>query len=85
MRKLLSEMVLYLGKRPNQTTHESEIAGALPGVWNLFWLQFSHEVLYDYCSKKIDSFGQYLKKMDFPLCFQKRICLMLGVIFTSER
>ena len=50
---------------------------ALPEVQNHFWKQFSNEVLYNYYSKKkFEHFGQYLKKVkkiNFPLYFQKRI------------
>ena len=63
MGKLLSEMISDLGKCPNQKTNESESAGALPEVQYNFRKQFSHKVLYNYCSKKnLERFCQYLKK-----------------------
>ena len=45
MGKLLSEMILDIGKCPNQTMHESESAGALPQVQIHFKKQFSHKEL----------------------------------------
>ena len=41
MRKLLWEMILDLGKGPNNKMHESESAGALFKVRNHFLNQFS--------------------------------------------
>ena len=63
MGKLLSEMVSDLGKCTNQKTHESESAGALFKVQNHFQKQFSHKVLYNYCSKFfLKHFGHNLTK-----------------------
>ena len=87
MGKLLSEIMLDLKKCPNHKMHESESAWAVRKVQHHFQNQFSHKVIYKYCLIFfLKHFGQYLtkKKMDFLLYFQKRICPMSGVIFTSE-
>ena len=61
MRKLLSDSILDLGKRPNWKMHESESAKflvqALPKVQNQIQMQFSHKVL-----KKIGAFWSIFKK-----------------------
>ena len=67
IRKLLSKLILGLGKGTKQKTHESESVGflveALPVVQNQFIEQISNKVLYNYRSlKKMEGFRQYLKK-----------------------
>ena len=68
MRKLLSKMILDLGKCTNHIMHESESAGELLKVRNHFQMQFSHKVLYNYTLKFIfESVSVRIeKKKGFP-------------------
>ena len=77
MRKLLSEMILDLGKCTNHIMHESESAGELLKVRNHFLKQFSHKVLYNYTLKFIfESVSVRIerKKKDFQNFQTRRLC-----------
>ena len=56
--------------------HESagSLFHALLEVQNLFQKQFSHKVLYNYCEKSKECFGEQLKnfKTNFSLYFQQK-------------
>ena len=50
MGKLLSEMILDLGKCTCSFTFMRFLVGALPEIRNHFQKQFSQKVIYNYCS-----------------------------------
>ena len=53
MRKLLSEMISDIGEKTCTFTFMQFVVGTLPQVQTNFQKKFSHENLYNNCSKKI--------------------------------
>ena len=77
MRKLLWEMILDLGKGPNNKMHESESAGALLKVRNPFQKQFLLKCyLYNcyskFCFPSVSVRIEKSKRNGFPIVFPKK-------------
>ena len=90
MGKLLSEIILGLGKCTYTFTFMHFLVGAIPEVRNNLQKQFSHKVLYNLCSKNF--FGAFwsvfkkVKKMDFLSYFQNMICQGgRGIFLTTKK
>ena len=92
MRKLLSKMILDLGKCPKQKTCTFTfmrfLVGALPEVQNHFRKQFSHKVLYNYSSKfflwSVSVSILKSQKNGFPIVFSN-LQLTRGDSFIRDR
>ena len=84
MGKLLSEMILDLGKYPNPTVHESESAGALPEVKNHFRKQFSINSYIITVLIFFEAFCLYLKrkKLIFHCIFKNGFVQCQGLFLT---
>ena len=84
MGKLFSEMILDHGRSTCTYTFMCFLVGALSEVWNHFQKQFSHKVLYNYCSI---FYWRYLvsnlksKKNGFPFVFSKTYWSDVGGFF----
>ena len=88
MRKLLSGMVLDLGKCPTRKRMKMKVQVHFPRSKIISESSFP---IKSYIITVLNFFWSVLvsiqksKKIYFPLYFQKQICPMLGVIFTSKR
>ena len=75
MVKMLSELILDLGKCPNHKMLKVKVHvvqfGRLPKS-DISYKSISDKVLYNHCSKKkLKRFGKYIKKNGFPFVFSK--------------
>ena len=91
IRKLLLKLISGHGKGPHQKTCTFTfmrfLVRALPKVRDQIRKQFFNKVLYNYCSKKkMERFvpKNCVKKMDFPLYFQKVILPAQGLFFYNN-